>query len=210
MRLQTDLCSSILLVVRNWTFLKSRFVQNCRNPGLSALSEGGRKSHIPYRDSKVTRLLQDSLGGNSHTIVIACVSPSQSNEEETINTLKFAERAKKVINKIFVNVDPVGQRKQEFKEKVTSKERRLTEVRLDSAPCSSSANQSSNKVDELTAAPAEKEGMLSLLQQIEMRFKGVVSKTLEMTSNGVKFGFYGILLRGKKKLLEAQKLAEEA
>ncbi|CAJ0610396.1 unnamed protein product [Cylicocyclus nassatus] len=126
---------------------------------------------------------------------------------------EYTERAKKVINKIFVNVDPVGQRKQEFKEKVTSKERRLTEVRLDSAPCSSSANQSSNKVDELTAAPAEKEGMLSLLQQIEMRFKGVVSKMLEMTRNNGETEFKQKILEFFEQeqtwLLEKQKEAEK-
>ena len=57
---------------------------------ISALGDdSGPKTHIPYRDSKLTRLLQDSLGGNSHTLMIACVSPADSNAEETITTLRY-------------------------------------------------------------------------------------------------------------------------
>ena len=61
------------------------------------LSEAKKKSHIPYRDSKLTRLLQSSLTGNgSRMAIVCCVTPSSSQAEETENTLKFAERAKKV------------------------------------------------------------------------------------------------------------------
>merc|ERR1719411_16708 len=75
---------------------------------ISALGEENRgaNSHIPYRDSKLTRLLQTSLGGNSHTLMIACVSPADSNLEETISTLKYADRARKIKNKPIVNKDP--------------------------------------------------------------------------------------------------------
>uniref|UniRef100_A0ACB8EE85 Chromosome-associated kinesin kif4a n=1 Tax=Sphaerodactylus townsendi TaxID=933632 RepID=A0ACB8EE85_9SAUR len=71
---------------------------------ISAL--GDECKHIPYRDSKLTRLLQDSLGGNSHTLLIACVSPADSNTEETLNTLRYADRARKIKNRPIVNVDP--------------------------------------------------------------------------------------------------------
>ena len=67
--------------------------------------DNGAKSHIPYRDSKLTRLLQDSLGGNSHTLMIACVSPADTNLEETISTLRYADRARKIKNKPIVNQD---------------------------------------------------------------------------------------------------------
>ena len=56
-------------------------------------SEMRKHLHVPYRDLKLTRLLQDSLGGNSRTCMIACVSPTDSNLEETLNTLKYAARA---------------------------------------------------------------------------------------------------------------------
>ncbi|KAG2494778.1 hypothetical protein HYH03_007022 [Edaphochlamys debaryana] len=64
--------------------------------------------HIPYRDSKLTRLLQDSLGGNSRTVMIACVSPADSNFEESLNTLRYADRARHIRNKPVVNRDPVA------------------------------------------------------------------------------------------------------
>lgn len=69
----------------------------------SAQQNGG---HVGYRDSKLTRLLQDSLGGNSMTLMIACVSPADYNNDETLGTLRYADRAKKIKNKPVVNEDP--------------------------------------------------------------------------------------------------------
>ncbi|KAJ6639116.1 Chromosome-associated kinesin KIF4, partial [Pseudolycoriella hygida] len=73
---------------------------------ISALGGADKRSHISYRDSKLTRLLQDSLGGNSVTLMIACISPADYNIEETINTLRYADRAKQIKNKPIVNQDP--------------------------------------------------------------------------------------------------------
>ena len=72
---------------------------------ISALVDG-KSSHIPYRDSKLTRLLQDSLGGNTKTVMIACCSPADYNYEETLSTLRYASRAKHIQNKPHVNEDP--------------------------------------------------------------------------------------------------------
>jgi len=72
---------------------------------ISALSDGS--GHISYRDSKLTRILKDSLGGNSHTLMIACVSPADTNYEESLNTLRYADRARKIKNKPIQNRDPV-------------------------------------------------------------------------------------------------------
>jgi kinesin family protein 3/17 len=66
----------------------------------------GKSNHIPYRDSKLTRLLQDSLGGNTKTVMIAAISPSDFNYEETLTTLRYASRAKMIKNKPRVNQDP--------------------------------------------------------------------------------------------------------
>nr|XP_004655791.2 kinesin-like protein KIF18B [Jaculus jaculus] len=64
---------------------------------LNALADAkGRKSHIPYRDSKLTRLLKDSIGGNCRTVMIATISPSGLTYEDTYNTLKYADRAKEI------------------------------------------------------------------------------------------------------------------
>lgn len=69
---------------------------------ISALAEGN-KSHIPYRDSKLTRILQESLGGNSRTTIIICGSPASFNEYETKSTLEFGRRAKTIKNTVIVN-----------------------------------------------------------------------------------------------------------
>jgi len=63
------------------------------------------KQFIPYRDSKLTRILQDSLGGNSRTTMIACVSPAESNHEESLSTIKYASRARNIKNKPVLNRD---------------------------------------------------------------------------------------------------------
>jgi hypothetical protein len=72
---------------------------------ISALVEG-KHSHVPYRDSKLTRLLQDSLGGNTRTIMIAAISPADYNFDETLTTLRYASRAKSIKNKPRINMDP--------------------------------------------------------------------------------------------------------
>jgi hypothetical protein len=72
--------------------------------GNSVNSTPTSERHIPYRDSKLTRLLQDSLGGNSQTVMIACISPLETDFDESLNTLKYAYRARKIQNKPIVNV----------------------------------------------------------------------------------------------------------
>jgi len=81
------------------------------NKSLSALGmvinslTDGKSTHIPYRDSKLTRILQESLGGNSRTTLIINCSPSSFNEAETLSTLRFGMRAKTITNKAKVNAD---------------------------------------------------------------------------------------------------------
>ncbi|XP_039579410.1 kinesin-like protein KIF7 isoform X1 [Passer montanus] len=71
---------------------------------ISALGDPRRKTtHIPYRDSKITRILKDSLGGNAQTVMIACVSPSSSDFDESLNTLNYANRAQNIQNRAVVN-----------------------------------------------------------------------------------------------------------
>lgn len=72
---------------------------------ISALVDG-KSNHIPYRDSKLTRLLQDSLGGNTKTIMIAAISPADDSYDETLSTLRYASRAKNIKNKPRINEDP--------------------------------------------------------------------------------------------------------
>lgn len=84
---------------------------------ISALVDG-KSTHIPYRDSKLTRLLQDSLGGNARTVMVANVGPASYNVEETLTTLRYANRAKNIKNKPKVNEDPKDALLREFQEEI--------------------------------------------------------------------------------------------
>jgi hypothetical protein len=76
------------------------------------------KDHIPYRDSKLTRLLQDSLGGNTKTVMVANIGPADYNFEETVNTLRFANRAKNIKNQPKINEDPKDAMLREFQSEI--------------------------------------------------------------------------------------------
>lgn len=84
---------------------------------ISALVDGKSK-HIPYRDSKLTRLLQDSLGGNTKTLMVACISPADNNYDETLSTLRYANRAKNIKNKPKINEDPKEALLREYQEEI--------------------------------------------------------------------------------------------
>ena len=73
-------------------------------------------SHIPYRDSKLTRLLQESLGGNAKTVMIANIGPANYNYDETMSTLRYASQAKKIKNKPKINEDPKDAMIREYQE----------------------------------------------------------------------------------------------
>ncbi|CAF0947692.1 unnamed protein product [Rotaria sp. Silwood1] len=106
-----------------------RFQESIRiNSGLlalgnvvSALSDPKKRAggHIPYRDSKITRLLKDSLGGNAKTLMITCVSPCIVDLDESLNALKYAHRASQIRNKPIKNVDPNAQRFIEMQSEIT-------------------------------------------------------------------------------------------
>ncbi|XP_028627914.1 kinesin-like protein KIF27 isoform X2 [Grammomys surdaster] len=82
---------------------------------ISALGDPRRKSsHIPYRDAKITRLLKDSLGGSAKTVMITCVSPSSSDFDESLNSLKYANRARNIRNKPTLNFSPQADRMDEM------------------------------------------------------------------------------------------------
>ncbi|XP_037551151.1 kinesin family member 3Cb [Nematolebias whitei] len=93
---------------------------------ISALVDG-RSTHVPYRDSKLTRLLQDSLGGNAKTVMVATVGPSHKSFEESLATLRYASRAKKIKNKPRINEDPKDALLREFQEEIARLKAQLEE-----------------------------------------------------------------------------------
>jgi hypothetical protein len=91
-------------------------------------SNAAAASHVPYRDSKLTRLLQDSLGGSAYTTVVACVSPVPAWADESVSTLRFAERAKKMKNSPKIARDPMSQKMAELLEENRLLKERVQEL----------------------------------------------------------------------------------
>ncbi|OAQ35609.1 kinesin-domain-containing protein [Linnemannia elongata AG-77] len=98
---------------------------NCIN----ALCDNKPKAHIPYRDSKLTRLLKFSLGGNCKTVMIACVSPSSQHYEETHNTLKYANRAKNIKTKVTKNTLNVDRHVSEYVQAIYELRQEVAELK---------------------------------------------------------------------------------
>ncbi|XP_077982390.1 kinesin-like protein KIF28 isoform X2 [Glandiceps talaboti] len=93
---------------------------------LADLSMGKKKIMVPYRDSVLTKLLQNALGGNSKTVMIAALSPADINYDETLGTLRYADRAKKIKNKAVVNENPLDKMIRELKEENERLKKALT------------------------------------------------------------------------------------
>ncbi|XP_029126715.1 kinesin-like protein KIN-4C [Cajanus cajan] len=129
--------------------------------------EGG---HVPYRDSKLTRLLQDSLGGNSKTVMIACVSPADTNAEETLNTLKYANRARNIQNKAIINRDPVAAQVQTMRNQIEQLHAELLFYRGDASGPIEELQMLKHKISLLEASNAE--------LQKELKRRQVTSESL--------------------------------
>lgn len=93
---------------------------------ISALVDG-KSTHIPYRNSKLTRLLQDSLGGNSKTVMVANVGPADYNYDESISSLRYATRAKSIKNHASINEDPKDALLRKYQKEIDDLKRQLGE-----------------------------------------------------------------------------------
>ncbi|KAM6329283.1 LOW QUALITY PROTEIN: kinesin-like protein KIF27 [Alca torda] len=116
---------------------------------ISALGDPKRKSvHIPYRDAKITRILKDSLGGNAKTVMITCISPSSSDFDESLNSLKYANRAKNIRNKPVVNYNPNQDRIDEMELEIRLLREALQNQQV-SNQCTHDLNQERTRISSL-------------------------------------------------------------
>lgn len=96
---------------------------------INALCDPRKRNHIPYRNSKLTRLLKFSLGGNCKTVMIVCVSPSSQHFDETQNTLRYANRAKNIQTKVTRNVFNVNRHVKDFLVKIDEQMAMINELK---------------------------------------------------------------------------------
>jgi kinesin family protein 1 len=132
---------------------------------LAENSSSGRSKFVPYRNSALTLLLKDSLGGNARTIMIAAISPADINFGETLSTLRYADRAKQIKNKAVVNEDPNEKLIRELKDEITRLRDKVVDTGVATAPPPSEGLREKEKQELLKQVEAEKEAELALLRE---------------------------------------------
>uniref|UniRef100_A0A8C3AG20 Kinesin family member 13B n=1 Tax=Cyclopterus lumpus TaxID=8103 RepID=A0A8C3AG20_CYCLU len=158
---------------------------------ISALAEQGtaknKNKFVPYRDSVLTWLLKDCLGGNSRTAMVATVSPSADNYEETLSTLRYADRAKSIVNHAVVNEDPNARIIRELREEVEKLRVQLTQAESLKAPELKDRLEESEKlIQEMTITWEEK--LRKTEEVAQERQKQLESLGISLQSSGIKVG----------------------
>uniref|UniRef100_A0A8C1JNN0 Kinesin family member 13Ba n=1 Tax=Cyprinus carpio TaxID=7962 RepID=A0A8C1JNN0_CYPCA len=158
---------------------------------ISALADQGagknKNKFVPYRDSVLTWLLKDSLGGNSRTAMVATISPAADNYDETLSTLRYADRAKSIVNHAVVNEDPNARIIRELREEVEKLRDQLTQAESMKAPELKERLEESEKlIQEMTVTWEEK---LRKTEEIaQERQKQLESLGISLQSSGIKVG----------------------
>ncbi|GFV52363.1 kinesin-like protein KIF17 [Trichonephila clavipes] len=145
---------------------------------ISALVDGKSK-HIPYRDSKLTRLLQDSLGGNTKTLMVACLSPADNNYDETLSTLRYANRAKNITNKPKVNEDPKDALLREYQEEI----RRLKDMLSGQIPV---LEDEKSDVDKSNLINEDESTVMKIQQEYDDKLQDLIDKYQKEQENNAR------------------------
>ncbi|XP_070271607.1 kinesin-like protein KIF13B [Myotis yumanensis] len=146
-----------------------------------------KNKFVPYRDSVLTWLLKDSLGGNSKTAMVATVSPAADNYDETLSTLRYADRAKHIVNHAVVNEDPNARIIRDLREEVEKLREQLTKAEAMKSPELKDRLEESEKlIQEMTVTWEEK---LRTTEEIaQERQKQLESLGISLQSSGIKVG----------------------
>ena len=161
---------------------------------INSLTQKKKLSHIPYRDSKLTRILQDSLGGNAKTSMIANIGPANYNYDETMSTLRFASRAKKIENKPKINEDPKDALLRDYKQQILQLRQKLDNMSGDS-----NSNSNTNSTQSLTNENPKNIIVIEKIIEQKIHKKGISHEKVEQIKRKQE---------KEKKLLE-KKLARE-
>lgn len=145
---------------------------------INALCDPRKKNHVPYRNSKLTRLLKFSLGGNCKTVMIVCVSPSSQHFDETQNTLRYANRAKNIQTKVTRNVYNVNRHVKDFLVKIDEQMALINELKAQQKDQETVSFAKFRKQDEKREAIV-KEGIL----RIRTAYDNAEKERLEKTAN---------------------------
>ncbi|XP_056236718.1 kinesin-like protein KIF13A isoform X10 [Seriola aureovittata] len=167
---------------------KSLTTLGCVISALADQSAGkGKAKFVPYRDSVLTWLLKDNLGGNSKTAMIATVSPAADNYEETLSTLRYADRAKRIVNHAVVNEDPNARIIRELREEVEKLKVQLSQAESMKAPeLKEKLHESEKLIQEMTVTWEEK---LRKTEEIATeRQKQLESMGISLETSGIKVG----------------------
>uniref|UniRef100_A0A669CRB0 Kinesin family member 21B n=1 Tax=Oreochromis niloticus TaxID=8128 RepID=A0A669CRB0_ORENI len=187
---------------------------------ISALGDQTKKGgHVPYRDSKLTRLLQDSLGGNSRTVMIACVSPSDRDFMETLNTLKYANRARNIKNKVMVNQDKTSQQISALRAEIARLQMELMEYKAGKrVACEEGSEGFSDLYQENTMLQRENDTLRLRVKAMQETIDHLNSRVTHLLANEVSEGNeeIGTLIQNyireveelRTKLLESESMNE--
>ncbi|XP_058647005.1 kinesin-like protein KIF21B isoform X3 [Onychostoma macrolepis] len=154
---------------------------------ISALGDQSKKAgHVPYRDSKLTRLLQDSLGGNSRTVMIACVSPSDRDFMETLNTLKYANRARNIKNKVMVNQDKTSQQISALRAEIARLQMEIMEYKAGKrVACEDGSDGFSDLFQENSMLQKENDTLRMRVKAMQETIDHLNTRVTQLLTNGV-------------------------
>ena len=184
---------------------------------ISALVDG-KSTHVPYRNSKLTRLLQDSLGGNSKTLMFANVGPADYNYDETISTLRYANRAKSIKNKAKINEDPKDALMKQYQKEIEELRKLLEDGSEDitatededgeasDADCGED-NETENQKEELNGNVEEGQQTKTKTIKVKSKEKNVKKKVVTRSAAEM-LEIKTKIEEEKKRLLEEKDMAE--
>ncbi|XP_014665567.1 PREDICTED: kinesin-like protein KIF21A isoform X2 [Priapulus caudatus] len=152
---------------------------------ISALGDKAKKAtHVPYRDSKLTRLLQDSLGGNSRTLMIACIAPCDRDFMETLNTLKYANRARNIKNKVVVNQDKTSKQIAALRVEIIALQNELMEYKTGKRQVDSEGLEHVNDMfNENTMMQAENNGLRVRIKAVQETVSALTQRNAMLLSD---------------------------